>query len=55
MTILSMLLTVTLGRPEGLMPITTNGPALNGQYRRSLWAAPVRSVCPPLDMRGRKY
>lgn len=49
MTILSMLLMITLGRPEGATTITPNQPTVNTENPRSLWAAPARSVWPPLD------
>ncbi len=49
MTILSMLLVITLGRPEKPMAITPNQLVVNTPRSRSLWAAPARSVRPPLD------
>ena len=49
MTISSLLLMITLGRPEQLRAITPNQLAVNTPKQRSLWAAPARSVRPPLD------
>lgn len=49
MTVISTLLMITLARPEVLMAISPNQPVQNGQNMRSLWAAPARSVWPPLD------
>jgi len=46
---LSLLLMITLGRPENLAAITPDQPAVNTDISRSLWAAPPRSLCPPLD------
>jgi hypothetical protein len=48
MTILSMLLMITLGRPEMPTVITPNQLVVNTPRSRSLWAAPARSVWPPL-------
>ena len=49
MTVLSILLMITLGRPQSPMPITPNQPAPYDRKNRSLSAAPARSLCPPLD------
>lgn len=52
MTYLSMLLMITLSRPAQPMAITPNQLVVNTPKSRSLWAAPARSVGPPLDTRG---
>ncbi len=49
MTVVGVLLMITLGRPEVIMPISPNQLVVNDQNMRSLWAAPAWSVWPPLD------
>lgn len=52
MTPIAMLLMVSLARPQTAVAITPEPPVPNAPNGRSLWAAPTRSLCPPLDTLG---